>query len=128
FRPEDAAGLAALARHAARGETEFVLNPLWEEPDELFAEYERHGVDPEDHLLVAEGTLGVEGCVGFVRRPRATAAGLVCPIVTPEARGRGLGGELLRAALAHGGERLGVKLVSAAIGVRNRAGYALLTA
>ena len=128
FRPEDATTLVALARHAARGETEFVLNPLWEEPDDLFAEYDRHGVDPEDHLLVAEGALGVEGCVGFVRGPRASAAGLVCPIVVPEARGRGRGGELLRAALAHGGERLGVKLVSAAIGVRNRAGYSLLAA
>src|SRR5208337_3867953 len=40
-------------------------------------------------------------------------------------RGRGLGGELLRAALALG-EKLGIKLVTAGIGVRNHAGYALL--
>lgn len=128
FRPADAAALAALARSAARGETDFVLNPLWEHEDDLFAEYDRHGVDPEEHLLVAEGPAGVEGCVGFVRRPRATTAGLVCPIVARETRGRGVGGELLRAALAQGADPLGVKLVSAAIGVRNRAGYALLTA
>lgn len=128
FHPADAPALAALARSAARGETDFVLNPLWEHEDDLFAEYDRHGVDPEEHLLVAESALGVEGCVGFVRRPDASAAGLVCPIVAPETRGRGLGGELLRAVLAHGSERLGVKLAAAAIGVRNRAGYALLTA
>ena len=128
FRPADAAALAALARSAARGETDFVLNPLWEHEDDLFAEYDRHGIDPEEHLLVAESATGVEGCAGFVRRPEATTAGLVCPIVARETRGRGLGGDLLRAALALGADRLGVKLVSAAIGVRNRAGYALLTA
>jgi len=128
FRPADAPALAALARSAARGETDFVLNPLWEHEDELFAEYDRHGIEPEEHLLVAEGLSGVEGGVGFVRRPDASTAGLVCPIVARETRGRGLGGELLRAALAHGSDALGIKLVSAAIGVRNRAGYALLTA
>lgn len=128
FRPADAAALAALSRSAARGETDFVLNPLWDDAEDLFAEYDRHRIDPEEHLLVAEGALGVEGCVGFVRQPQGTSAGLVCPIVAPETRGRGLGGELLRAALAHGSDALGVKLVSAAIGVRNRAGYALLTA
>jgi len=128
FRPADAPALAALARSAARGETDFVLNPLWEHEDELFAEYDRHGIEPEEHLLVAEGLSGVEGGVGFVRRPDASTAGLVCPIVARETRGRGLGGELLRAAIAHGSDALGIKLVSAAIGVRNRAGYALLTA
>jgi ribosomal protein S18 acetylase RimI-like enzyme len=128
FRPADARALAALSHSAARGETDFVLNPLWEHEDDLFAEYDRHGVEPEQHLLVAESANGVEGCVGFVRRPEATTAGLVCPIVAREARGRGVGGELLRAALAHGAGALGVKLVAAAIGVRNRAGYALLTA
>jgi ribosomal protein S18 acetylase RimI-like enzyme len=128
FRSEDAAALAALARSCARGETDFVLNPLWESEGDLLAEFERHEIEPEEHLLVAETDAAVEGCVGFVRRPAATAAGLVSPIVAREARGRGLGGELLRAALALGSERLGIKLVSAAIGVRNRAGYALLTA
>ncbi|HTY19955.1 MAG TPA: GNAT family N-acetyltransferase [Myxococcota bacterium] len=128
FRAEDAAALAALSRSCARGETDFVLNPLWETERDLFAEFERHGVEPEEHLLVADpGDGRVEGCVGFVRRPRASTAGLVCPIVAREARGQGVGGELLRAGLAHGGD-LGVKLVSAAIGVRNRAGYSLLSA
>jgi ribosomal protein S18 acetylase RimI-like enzyme len=127
FRSEDAPALAALSRACARGETDFVLNPLWEDESELFAEFERHGIEPEEHLRVADGPTAIEGCVGFVQRPGATAAGLVCPIVSREARGRGLGGELLRAGLAHGAE-LGIKLVSAAIGVRNRAGYALLAA
>jgi ribosomal protein S18 acetylase RimI-like enzyme len=128
FRPDDAAALVAIARSCARGEADFVLVPLWESERDLFGEYERHGVAPADHLLVAEAGDGtVIGCAGFVRRPRATAAGLVCPVVAREARGHGTGGELLRAALARGSE-LGVKLVSAAIGVRNRAGYSLLTA
>jgi ribosomal protein S18 acetylase RimI-like enzyme len=127
FRVPDAPALAALARGCARGESDFVLNPLWESEHDLFAEFDRHGIDPEDHLLVAESLGDVEGCAGFVRRPDGGAAGLVCPIVAREARGRGLGGELLRSALALG-ERLGIKVVSAAIGVRNRAGYSLLAA
>jgi ribosomal protein S18 acetylase RimI-like enzyme len=129
FRPEDASALVAVAKSCARGETDFVLVPLWESERDLFGEFERHGIDPEEHLLVNEAGDGtVVGCTGFVRRPGAGAAGLVCPIVARDARGHGLGGELLRAALALGSERLGVKLVSAAIGVRNRAGYSLLTA
>jgi ribosomal protein S18 acetylase RimI-like enzyme len=127
FRVADAPALAALARSGARSESDFVLNPLWEHEDELFAEYDRHGIDPEEHLLVAEGAAGVEGCVGILRRPDAIRAALVCPIVARAARGRGLGGELLRAALAHG-DTLGVKELVAAIGARNRAGYALLAA
>jgi len=128
FRPEDAAALVAIARSCARGESDFVLVPLWESERDLFAEFERHGVAPEEHLLVAEAGDGtVCGCAGYVRRPGGSAAGLVCPVVAREARGQGTGGELLRATLAHG-PGLGVKLVSAAIGVRNRAGYSLLTA
>lgn len=128
FHPDDAAHLVPLARSSARGETDFVLNPLWESEEELRADFARHGIAPEQHLLVAESALGVEGGVGFLRQPGAVTAGLVCPIVEPERRGRGLGGELLRAALRQGREQLGIELVSAAIGVRNRAGYALLTA
>jgi ribosomal protein S18 acetylase RimI-like enzyme len=129
FRPEDASALVAIAKSCARGETDFVLVPLWESERDLFGEFERHGVDPEEHLLVGEaGDGSIAGGTGFVRRPNATTAGLVCPIVARDARGHGVGGELLRAALALGSERLGVKLVSAAIGVRNRAGYSLLTA
>jgi ribosomal protein S18 acetylase RimI-like enzyme len=128
FRPEDASALAAIARGCARGESDFVLVPLWESERDLFAEFERHGVAPEEHLLVAEAGDGtVVGCAGFVRRPGAAAAGLVCPVVARESRGQGTGGELLRAALARGSE-LGLKVVSAAVGVRNRAGYSLLTA
>jgi len=128
FRAADAGALVAIARSCARGENDFVLVPLWESERDLFAEFERHGVEPEEHLLVSEAGDGtVVGCAGYVRRPGASAAGLVCPIVARDARGQGTGGELLRAALARGPE-LGVKLVSAAIGVRNRAGYSLLTA
>src|SRR5262249_44549889 len=54
FRAEDAGALAALSRSCARGESDFVLNPLWETERDLFAEFERHGVEPEEHLLVAE--------------------------------------------------------------------------
>jgi ribosomal protein S18 acetylase RimI-like enzyme len=128
FRSEDAAGAAALSAACARGESDFVLNPLWESPEELFAELARHRIAPEDHLLVADGGGGsVLGVVGFVRPPGGTAAGLFVPIVDRRERGRGHGGDLLRAALAHGQDTLGIKLVSAAIGSRNHAGYALLT-
>jgi len=126
FRPEDAAALAALSASCAKGESDFVLNPLWEAEDELFAEFRRNGISPEDHLLVADGDEGrVVGLAGFLRRPGALAAGLYAPIVARSERGRGLGGELLRAALAHG-EKLGIKLATAGIGARNHAGYALL--
>ena len=126
FRAEDAAALAALSASCAKGEGDFVLNPLWETEDELFAEFERLGISPEDHLLVAPGPDGeVVGLVGFLRRPGSLAAGLYAPIVARAQRGQGLGGELLRAGLAHG-EKLGIKLVTAGIGVRNHAGYALL--
>ena len=128
FCADDAARLAELARSCARGETDFVLTPLWENERDLFAEFDRHGIDPGEHLRVAEAGDGtVTGCVGFVRRPEAITAGMVCPIVAREERGHGLGGELLRAGLALAGE-LGIKVISAAIGVRNRAGYSLLTA
>jgi ribosomal protein S18 acetylase RimI-like enzyme len=128
FRSEDAPDVAALSAACARGETDFVLNPLWESAEDLFAEFARHGIAPEEHLLVAEGDAApVVGVVGFVRRPGSTAAGLLVPIVERAQRGRGVGGELLRAALAQGQTGLGIKLVSAAIGSRNHAGYALLT-
>jgi ribosomal protein S18 acetylase RimI-like enzyme len=128
FRSDDAAALVPLARNSARGETDFVLNALWESGDERFADFARHGIAPETHLLVSESAVGIEGAVGFLRAPDAATAGLVCPIVEAERRGRGLGGELLRAALRHGREQLGIEIVAAAFGVRNRAGYALLTA
>jgi ribosomal protein S18 acetylase RimI-like enzyme len=128
FRREDAPALAALSSECARSESEFVLNPLWESEGELFAEFARHGVDPAEHVLVAEGGLhGVVGLSGFVRRPEAQVAGLLCPIVEARERGHGHGGELLRATLDLGARALGIRLVVAGIGTRNRAGYALLT-
>jgi ribosomal protein S18 acetylase RimI-like enzyme len=129
FRPEDAPALAGLAASTARGESDFVLNPLWETPEELRAEFERFGIDPADHLIVADAEEeGVVGLVGFLREAGSPHAGLICPIVQREERGRGLGGRLLRAALEKGARELGIELVSAAVGTRNRAGYALLTA
>lgn len=128
FRSTDAGPLSELSHACARGESDFVLNPLWETEDELAVEFERRGIEPEDHLLVADGDDGrVEGMVGFLCMADVTNAGLLCPIVEREARGRGLGGELLRAALTDGAERLGIKFLSAGIGTRNRAGYSLLT-
>ena len=67
FRPDDAAALAALSAGCAKGESDFVLNPLWETEDELFAEFRRNAIAPEDHLLVAEGeSNGVAGLAGFL--------------------------------------------------------------
>ena len=128
FRPSDAPALAELARDCARGETDFVLNPLWETDDELFAEFARFEIAPEEHVLVAdEGDGEVQGMVGFLRRPRDRSAGMLCPIVRRKDRGRGVGGELLRAAQRHGADQLGIEFATAGVGTRNRAGYALLT-
>jgi ribosomal protein S18 acetylase RimI-like enzyme len=128
FRDSDAAELVALAASCARGETDFVLNPYWETEDELRSEFERFGIEPEEHVLVADAGDGeVLGLAGFLRRPEASAAGMFCPIVKRDERGRGVGGELLRAAQRLGVERLGIRLMTAGIGTRNRAGYSLLT-
>jgi ribosomal protein S18 acetylase RimI-like enzyme len=129
FQPEDADAVATLSADCLRGETDFVLNPLWETSAELFAEFQRHAIDPTEHLLVAEAGDGqVAGVSGFLRRPGAGMAGLVAPIVSDQERGKGLGGELLRATLAHGADKLGIRFVVAGIGTRNRSGYSLLTA
>ena len=128
YRPADATPLAALAVECARGEADFVLNPFWESADELEAEFARFGIRPEEHLLVAdEGDGGeVQGLVGFLRRPKDPSAGMLCPIVRRKDRGRGIGGELLRAAQRLGAEKLGIELATAGVGTRNRAGYSLL--
>jgi len=129
FEPRDARDLATLSEACARGEGDFVLNPLWETEAELFVEFERRGIAPEDHLLVADAEEeGILGFAGFLRFPQEAAARLCCPIVRREQRGRGVGGQLLRAVLALGRDRLGIQLATAAVGTRNRAGYALLTA
>ena len=129
FRPQDAPGLAELSASCTRGESDFVLNPYWESEEELFAEFDRFGIDPEEHLLVAEaGDAQILGMAGYLRQPDANVAGIFCPIVRRSERGRGLGGELLRAALELGSTKLGIKLATAGVGTRNRAGYSLLTA
>ena len=126
FRPGDAPSLAALTAACARSEVDFVLNPMWETEEEVLGDFSRQGIDPEDHLLVAdENGGGLRGTAGFLRPPASDMAGLVCPVVERRERGRGLGGELLRAALALAGDS-GVKLLTAGIGARNHAGYALL--
>lgn len=128
FRAGDAPGLVALATGCARSEADFVLQPLWETEEDLFADFDRHESEPEEYLLVADAGDGtVLGASGFLRFPKDPAAALIPPVVERGARGRGLGGELLRAALELGRDR-DVKLASAAVGSRNRAGYALLTA
>jgi ribosomal protein S18 acetylase RimI-like enzyme len=128
FHKDDAAALADLSRYCGRGESDFVLNPYWETEAELFAEFDRFGISPEEHLLVADAGDGeVQGLVGFLRQPGASQAGMCCPIVPRGSRGKGIGGELLRAARRHGGEQLGIQLATAGIGTRNRAGYSLLT-
>jgi ribosomal protein S18 acetylase RimI-like enzyme len=128
FRAQDADALVALSLQCARGEADFVLNPMWERAQELFAEFQRFGIDPEKHLLVADAGDGeVLGLAGFLREAGASTAGMFCPIVRRNQRGRGLGGELLREAMAHGKRNLGIQLAAAGIGTRNRAGYSLLT-
>ena len=128
FRKGDAGALVALSTQCSRGETDFVLNPLWENEDELFAEFQRFEIDPAEHLLVADAGDGeVLGLAGFIREAGAPAAGMFCPIVRRNQRGKGLGGELLRRAIALGSKELGIGLAAAGIGTRNRGGYSLLT-
>ena len=126
FRRADAKALAQLSATCARTESDFVLNPLFESEAEFFAEFERHGASPESHVLVAETGGEILGLTGYLHRPPASAAGMLCPIVAKAERGKGIGGELLRAGLGLGAG-LGIKLVTAAVGTRNRAGFALLT-
>jgi ribosomal protein S18 acetylase RimI-like enzyme len=128
FCPDDALQLASLSTSCARGESDFVLNPLWESEAELFAEFDRFGIDPTEHILVADSGDGeIDGLIGFLRHPNADAAGLLAPIVRRSSRGRGIGGELLRAAQNTAREKLGIGLLTAGIGTRNRTGYSLLT-
>ena len=128
YRGEDAAALTALSSACTRGEGDFVLNPLWETKAEIVAEFDRFGIDPESHLLVAdEGDGEILGFAGFLRHPGAGSAGLICPIVKRGGRRRGVGGELLRAAQTLAVEKLGIQLLTAGIGTRNRAGYSLLS-
>jgi len=128
FRAEDTDAVVQLSAACARSEADFVLNPLWESEEELRAEFERHEIAPEEHMLVAEGMSGeILGLSGVLRFAGAREAGLLCPIVSRNERGRGLGGQLLRAALDLG-RRLGLGVLTAGLGARNRAGFALLTA
>jgi ribosomal protein S18 acetylase RimI-like enzyme len=128
FRESDTGAVVQLSAACARSEVDFVLNPLWESEDEFRAEFERHEIHPEEHVLVAEGMSGeILGLTGFLRYPNAREGGLLCPIVAKSERGRGLGGQLLRAAL-EAGRRLGLGAATAGLGTRNRAGFALLTA
>ena len=128
FTKDDADAVVELSAFGARGEADFVLNPYWETREEFDAEFERFGIDPEQHVLVSDtGDGEVLGMVGFLRHPDAAIAGMCAPIVRRDFRGRGLGGELLRAAREHGRHQLGIRLATAGIGTRNRAGYSLLT-
>lgn len=128
FRGEDAGAVVGLSAGCARAEPDFVLNPLWESEEEFHTEFERHGTEAGEHLLVAEGISGeILGLSGFLRFAGAREAGLLCPIVAKAERGHGLGGQLLRAALELG-SKLGVAFATAGLGTRNRAGFALLTA
>lgn len=128
FQAGDAQAAAALAARCSRSESDFVLNPMWETEAELAAEFARHRIAPEDHLLVAEGVDGgLGGLAGLLRFPEEDIAGLICPVVSREERGQGLGGQLLRATLERAPE-LGIRMLVAGIGTRNRSGYSLLTA
>lgn len=127
FEAKDAPALAELAAFCARGENDFVLNPFWETEAELFAEFARFGLDPTTHMLVADDDGAAVGMVGYLRQDAQRDAGLICPIVRRDQRGRGVGGQLLRAARDLARDTLDIRLVTAGIGTRNRGGYSLLT-
>jgi ribosomal protein S18 acetylase RimI-like enzyme len=127
YRREDEEALANLSATCARGEGDFVLNPIWENAAEFEAEFGRFAIAPETHVIVAEEPGGETiGFAGFLRHPESEIAGLICPIVKRGGRRRGVGGELLRAAQELATEKLGIRIATAGIGTRNRAGYSLL--
>jgi len=127
YRRQDEAALAGLSATCARGEGDFVLNPIWEDAAEFEAEFKRFGIDPETHVIVAEDTDGETiGFAGFLRQQESDLAGLICPIVKHGGRRRGVGGELLRAAQELATTKLDIRCATAGIGTRNRAGYSLL--
>lgn len=127
YRIEDADAVATISATCARSESDFALNPLWETRGEFEMEFDRFGIDPAAHLLVADAGDGeVLGFVGFLRRPDSDTAGLICPVVMSGGRRRGVGGELLRAAQVLATETLGIRFATAGIGTRNRGGYSLL--
>jgi len=127
YREDDAPAVATISATCAHTESDFALNPLWETEAELAIEFARFGIDPCSHLLVADAGDGeVLGFAGFLRQPGSPDAGLVCPVVVRGGRRRGVGGDLLRAVLKHGRDSLGIRLATAGIGTRNRAGYSLL--
>ena len=127
YRSQDANEVSEISATCARSEADFALNPLWESEEELEAEFARFDIDPEFHLLVADSGDGeILGFAGFLREANSDVAGLVCPVVQRGGRRRGVGGELLRAAQDLAVDDLGIELVTAGIGTRNRAGYSLL--
>jgi GNAT superfamily N-acetyltransferase len=127
YRSEDAGAVSEISATCARSEVDFVLNPMWEDPTELEAEFARFGIDAATHLLVADSGDGeILGFAGFLREPDSEVAGLICPVVQRGGRRRGVGGELLRAAQEIAVEDLGIGFVTAGIGTKNRAGYSLL--
>lgn len=128
YRIEDAPAVATISATFANSESDFALNPLWETQAELETEFERFGIEPTSHLLVADAGDGeVLGFAGFLRRMDADTAGLICPVVVHGGRRRGVGGELLRATQTLASEKLGIRFATAGIGTRNRAGYSLLS-
>ena len=66
FHKDDASALAGLSAFCNRSENDFVLNPSWETPEELFAEFDRFGISPERNLLVADAGAGEGAFVGLL--------------------------------------------------------------
>ena len=103
---------------------------LGDASSELFAEFERHG-DRRPRSTCwspTRATARRSACAGFLRFPGETAAALIPPVVARAAARQGRGRRAAARALDARPSALDVKLASAAIGSRNRAGYALLTA
>ena len=123
FRAQDAEALVALSMQCARGEADFVLNPLWESADELFAEFAA--------LRDRSGRAPARGGRRRRRGARAGRASCASPAHRPPAcSARSCGATSAAAAsaasscarrCAHGAKKLGIQLAAAGIGTRNRA-------
>ncbi len=125
FRADDRDAVVELSRLAvARPELQ-VGNPAWSTRDELESEVADWDPGPEETLLVAEERRRVVGFGGIELPPGFVHGELFGPLVASDARGHGLGGDLLEASIERA-RRSPVTSLVASVGTRNTAGRVLL--
>jgi ribosomal protein S18 acetylase RimI-like enzyme len=125
FRRGDLDAVVELSRLAlARPELQ-VGNPVWSTRDELESEVGDWDPGAEETLLVAEERRRVVGFGGVELPPGFAHAELFGPLVAAEARGHGVGGDLLEASIERA-RQAPVTSLAGSVGTRNAAGRVLL--